>query len=133
MLRTFGKPLLLQQTQLYNNLYKPTYSFPFAKMWGEEDSRIAKWLKDRNRITKSLTAKDYEDSFDDRFMRKTYDKLGWKVPDRAPFLPANWTGKVGQLPYPAYDNVLTLKAPQSWPETGDLTRPWTFNDKTYNP
>lgn len=36
ILKTFGKPLLLQQTQLYNNLYKPTYSYPFAKMWGEE-------------------------------------------------------------------------------------------------
>ena len=133
MLKTFGKDLLLQQTKLYNNLYKPTYSYPFAKMWGEEDSRIAKWLKERNRITKALTAKDYEDSFDERFMRKTYEKLGWKIPDRAPFLPANWTGKIGQLPYPPYDNALTLKAPQPWPEPGDLTKPWTFNGKTYNP
>jgi sulfonate transport system substrate-binding protein len=133
MLKTFGKPLLLQQTQLYNNLYKPTYSYPFAKMWGEEDSRIAKWLKERNRITRALTAKDYENSFDERFMKKTYEKLGWKVPERVPFLPANWTGKIGQLPYPPYDNALTLKAPQPWPEAGDLTKPWTFNGKTYNP
>jgi len=129
MLKNFGKELLLQQTKLYNNLYKPTYSYPFAAMWGEEDARIAKWLKERNRLTKALTAKDYEASFDTRFMEKTYEKLGWKVPTRAPFLPANWSGKIGQLPYPPYANAVTLKEPQN----GDLTKPWTFNGKTYKP
>ena len=133
MLKVYGKPLLLQQTELYNNLYKPTYSFPFAKLWGEENARIAKWLKDRNRLTKTLTAKDYEDSFDVRFMTRTYDKLGWKVPAQAPFLPANWSGTIGKLPYPTYANVNTLKSPQPWPESGDLTKPWTFNGKTYTP
>jgi sulfonate transport system substrate-binding protein len=133
MLKVYGKPLLLQQTELYNNLYKPTYSFPFAKLWGEENARIAKWLKERNRLTKTLTAKDYEDSFDVRFMTKTYEKLGWKVPAHAPFLPANWSGTIGKLPYPAYANVNTLKSPQPWPEPGDLTKPWTFNGKTYTP
>lgn len=133
MLKVFGKPLLLQQTQLYNNLYKPTYSFPFAKLWGEENARIAKWLKDRNRLTKILTAKDYEDSFDVRFMTKTYEKLGWKVPNQAPFLPVNWSGTIGTLPYPAYANVNTLNRPQPWPESGDLTKPWAFNGKTYTP
>jgi ABC-type nitrate/sulfonate/bicarbonate transport system substrate-binding protein len=133
MLKVYGKPLLLQQTELYNNLYKPTYSFPFAKLWGEENARIAKWLKDRNRLTKTLTAKDYEDSFDVRFMTRTYEKLGWKVPAQAPFLPANWSGTIGKLPYPTYANVNTLKSPQPWPESGDLTKPWTFNGKTYRP
>ncbi len=133
MLKAYGKPLLLQQTQLYNNLYKPTYSYPFAKLWGEEDARIAKWLKDRNRVTKAITAADYEASFDATFMDKTYAKLGWAVPQRAPFLPANWPGKIGQLPYPEYANALTLKAPQPWPEKGDLTKAWTFNGKTYQP
>ena len=133
MLKTFGKELLLQQTKLYNNLYKPTYSYPFAAMWGEEDARIAKWLKERNRLTKALTASDYEASFDTRFMEKTYQKLGWKIPTRAPFLPPNWSGKIGQLPYPEYANAVTLKEPQLWPEASDLTRPWTFNGKTYKP
>ena len=132
-LKTFGKELLLQQTKLYNNLYKPTYSYPFAAMWGEEDARIAKWLKERNRLTKALTANDYEASFDTRFMEKTYQKLGWKIPTRAPFLPPNWSGKIGQLPYPEYANALTLKEPQRWPEVGDLTRPWTFNGNNYKP
>ena len=35
-LKSFGRPLLLQQTQLYNNLYKPTYSYPFAKLWARK-------------------------------------------------------------------------------------------------
>jgi ABC-type nitrate/sulfonate/bicarbonate transport system substrate-binding protein len=133
MLKAYGRPLLLQQTQLYNNLYKPTYSYPFAKLWGEENERIAKWLKDRNRLVRPLTAGDYERSFDTRFMDKTYDKLGWKVPARPPFLPANWPGKIGELPYPAYANVTTLNKPQPWPEPGDLVRSWTFNGKTYQP
>lgn len=133
LLKVYGRPLLLQQTELYNNLYKPTYSFPFAKLWGEENARIAKWLKDRNRLTRTLTAKDYEDSFAVQFMTKTYEKLGWTVPARAPFLPANWSGRIGQLPYPAYANVTTLKSPQPWPEAGDLTKPWSFNGKTYQP
>ena len=133
MLKAYGKPLLLQQTKLYNNLYKPTYSYPFAKLWGEEDSRIAKWLKERNRLTKALTAQDYEASFDASFMNKTYETLGWKVPQQPPFIPANWKGKIGQLPYPEYANATTLKEPQPWPESGDLTRAWTFNGKTYQP
>jgi len=123
MLKLYGKPLLLQQTQLYNNIYKPTSGYPFATLWGEENARIAKWLKDRNRVTKTLTARDYEASFDTHFMDKTYAKLGWKIPTHAPFIPANWPGKIGQLPYPPYANVTTLREPQPWPEADDLTRP----------
>jgi sulfonate transport system substrate-binding protein len=66
-------------------------------------------------------------------MEKTYQKLGWKVPAQAPFIPPNWTGKIGELPYPAYANAATLKDPQPWPEKGDLTKAWSFNGKTYHP
>ena len=55
-------------------------------------------------------------SFDTKFMDKTYEKLGWKIPTQAPFIPANWAGKIGSLPYPAYANANTLKEPQPWPE-----------------
>lgn len=133
MLKNYGRPLLLQQTQAYNNLYKPTAGFPFAKFWGEEDARIAKWLKDRNRLTKTLTAEDYERSFDPRFMTATYEKLGWKVPERPPFIPVNWGGSIGKLPYPEYPTVQTLKEPQPWPEPGDLTKPWSFDGKEFKP
>jgi ABC-type nitrate/sulfonate/bicarbonate transport system substrate-binding protein len=133
MLKLYGKPLLLQQTQLYNNIYKPTSGYPFATLWGEENARIAKWLKDRSRLTRTLTARDYEASFDTHFMDKTYAKLGWKIPTHAPFIPANWPGKIGQLPYPPYANVTTLREPQPWPEADDLTRSWAFAGKTYRP
>lgn len=133
LLKNYGRPLLLQQTQAYNNLYKPTSGFPFAKFWGEEDARIAKWLKDRNRLTRSLTAEDYERSFDPRFMTKTYEKLGWRVPERPPFIPANWSGSIGKLPYPPYPNVQTLKEPQTWPEPGDLVKAWSFDGKEFQP
>lgn len=133
MLKNYGRALLLQQTRLYNNLYKPTAGFPFAKFWGEEDARIAKWLKDRNRIVKPLTAADYERSFEPRFMQKTYEKLGWAVPERPPFIPAGWTGTIGKLPYPDYPNVQNLKQPQAWPEKGDLTKAWSFDGKTFQP
>ena len=80
-LKSFGKPLLLQQTQLYNNLYKPTYSYPFAKLWGEENARIAKWLKDRNRVTKALTAKDYEELLRDKLHGQDLRETGMEDPD----------------------------------------------------
>ncbi len=132
-LKAYGKPLLLQQTKLYNNLYKPTASYPFAAFWGQENARIATWLKGRNRLIHTLTAKDYENAFDERFMKATYQKLGWKVPAQPPFLPAGWAGTLGKLPYPAYLNVQTEKEPQQWPEPGDLTRAWAFDGKTYKP
>ena len=94
MLKVFGKPLLLQQTRFYNNLYKPTSSYPFAKMWGEE-TPASLMAEGRNRLTKELTVKDYEDSFDAGFMDKTYQKLGWAIPAQAPFIPKGWSGKIG--------------------------------------
>ncbi len=105
MLKSYGRDLLLQQTKLYNNLYKPTYSYPLAKFWGEEDGRIAKWLKERNRLVKPLTAQDFEASFDARFMEKTYEKLGFAVPSRPCFIPADWAGAIGKLPYPPYPKL----------------------------
>lgn len=133
LLKNYGRDLLAKQIKAYNNLYKPTYSFPHAEFWGKEDGRIAKWLKDRNRILRPLTSEDYAKSFDDRFMRKSYDKLGWKIPSSPAFIPSDWKGEIGKLPYPAYPNVETLREPQTWPEPGDLTRAWSFDGKTYNP
>lgn len=133
MLKNYGRDLLLQQIKLYNNLYKPTYSYPLAQFWGTEDARIAKWLKERNRIKNALTAEDYANSFDPSFMKKTYETLGWAIPTRPPFIAADWSGKVGTIPYPTYPNANTLKTPQPWPEAGDLTRPWEFDGKVYKP
>jgi len=59
------------------------------------------------------------------------ETLGWKLPAQPPFIPANWAGKVGQVPYPAYASEDTLKSPQPFPEKGDLTRPWYFAGTTH--
>ena len=123
----------MQQTELYNNLYKPTYSYPFAKLWGEENARIAKWLKERNRVTKALTAKDYEDLFDTHFMAKTYEKLGWKIRSQAPFLPANWNGKIGSFRIQPMRTPTRSRSRRPGRNPGDLTQPWTFGGKTYKP
>jgi sulfonate transport system substrate-binding protein len=55
------------------------------------------------------------------------------VPERPPFVPANWGGSIGKLPYPEYPSVQTLKEPQTWPEPGDLTKPWSFDGKEFQP
>jgi sulfonate transport system substrate-binding protein len=133
LLRHYDKALLLQQTDAYNNFYKPTSTYPFATFWGEENARIAKWLLERNRVQKQITAKDYAAAFDPRFMNKTYQKLGWTIPQRPPFISADWKGQIGKLPYPPYPNINDPKSRETWPEKGDLVRPWQFAGKTYEP
>ncbi|MBK1681415.1 hypothetical protein CKO20_13650 [Rhodocyclus tenuis] len=132
-LKNVPKTLLLQQVQEYNNLYKPTYVHPTPAFWGQENARIAQWLKQGNRLQRTLTAKDYENAFAPQFADKAFAKLGWKIPTQPAAIPKNWSGKVGQHPYPEYDTYLTLKAPQAFPEKGDLTKAWQFNGKSFKP
>jgi ABC-type nitrate/sulfonate/bicarbonate transport system substrate-binding protein len=132
-LKNVPKTLLLQQVQEYNNLYKPTYVYPTAEFWGQENERIAQWLKQGNRLTRNVTAKDYVAAFAPQFAAKSFARLGWKVPAQPPTIPADWTGKPGRQPHPEYYTYLNLKAPQAFPEKGDLTQAWEFNGKTYKP
>ena len=39
-----------------------------------------------------VTAADWHNVRRTSYMDATFDKLGWKVPDRAPFLPKDWGG-----------------------------------------
>lgn len=133
MLKQLPEPLLAQQQRNYNNLYKPTAAYPFARFWSAENARIAEFLYNNKRISKKLTAEDYFAAWDESFMKETFRKLGWKVPATPPWIPPGWTGRVGSPPYPAYYNVATLKKPQPWPQKGDLTKPWEFAGKTYRP
>ena len=134
MLRTYDKTHFVRQAKLYNNLLKPTYTYPVAGFWAEENTRVASWLQRQNaRIRRPIGAAEFEDAFDRRFIDRTYAKLGWTLPSRPPFLPRDWAGRIGDLPYPAYGNVDTMKQSQAWPEPSDLVRPWTFDGKTYRP
>lgn len=132
-LKNYSKGLLLQQVNAYNNLYKPTYIYPHAQFWGAANQQVFKWLYDHKRIERQLSANDFASAVDPSFMTKTFQKLGWAVPKQPPFIPANWSGKPDKAPYPQYLTEQDLKQPQPFPESGDLTKPWTFGGKTYAP
>ena len=132
-LKNAPRTLLTQQLIEYNNWYKPTYLYPIADFWAKENERIAKWLFDNKRLKTAFTQKDFSSVFAPQFMKSTFDRLGWKIPSVPPTVPAGWAGKLGELPYPAYDTILTMKGPQAFPERGDLTKPYTFNGQTVTP
>jgi len=97
-LSQFPQPLIEKQTLTYNNFYKPTYIYPFAKFWGEENARIASFLFANKRITLSISAPEYQAAYDESFMQATFKKLGWKVPTEPPFIPNGWRGHIGSPP-----------------------------------
>ncbi|MEP7057129.1 MAG: hypothetical protein ABI809_05095, partial [Caldimonas sp.] len=132
-LKNYSKEILLQQVHAYSNLYKPTSIYPLAEFYGQVNEPIFKWLYEYKRITRPLTGADFAAAVDERFMRNTFAQLGWAVPKTAPFLPAGWKGKASQPPYPDYSNALNTKQAQAFPEPGDLTKPWSFNGKVYQP
>ena len=132
-LRIFPRALLRHQIRLYNLLYKPTALFVHADFWAEENARIARWLRGVGRLTREITRETYLRAFQPQFMAETFARLGWKVPARPVFLPPDWKGEIGKLPYPEYYNAATLKAPQPFPERGDLVRAWWFGGKLYRP
>ncbi len=132
-LKNYSKDILLQQVRAYDNLYKPTNIYPNAEFYGQVNEPIFKWLFEYKRITRPLTAADFVGAVDPRFMTKTFDKLGWAIPKAPPYLPAGWTGKPSEPPYPAYLEPLGTKTAQAFPEAGDLVRPWSFGGRVYQP
>lgn len=132
-LRNYSKDILLQQIKAYNNLYKPTHIFPDGDFYGKVNEPIFNWLYKANRITRPLTSVDFKGAVDDRFMRKTFEKLGWSIPVRPPFIPTGWKGNPSQPPYPDYLHVLNTNAAQVFPESGDLTKPWSYGGQVYQP
>lgn len=132
-LKNFTKDILTQQTRVYNVLYKPTFVYPHAKFWGDANELIFNWLYELKRIQHPLKSADFAKSVDASFMDKTFAKLGWAVPKTPPFIPAGWKGSLDKLPYPTYVTPVNLKAPQPFPVKGDLTKPWSFGGKTFNP
>jgi ABC-type nitrate/sulfonate/bicarbonate transport system substrate-binding protein len=132
-LKAFSRAILLQQIHAYNNLYKPTYIYPHAAFWGSVNEAIFKWLHENKRTTRAMTAKDFADAVDARYMDRTFAKLGWAVPKQPPFIPAGWTGDASKPPYPDYVHAINTKTPQPFPERGDLVKPWSFGGKAYTP
>jgi ABC-type nitrate/sulfonate/bicarbonate transport system substrate-binding protein len=131
MYQRFPKATIERIVGIVNNQYKPTWFYPHREFWAIENGRVAKWLHETKRLQRLITPEMYAAIFDTRFADKTFETLGWRRPAQPPFLPANWTGRVGQVPYPDYVNEDTLQGQQLFPEKGDLARPWYFDGKTH--
>lgn len=131
MHRRLPPELVAKLVAVGNNLHKPTWFYPFRETWSKENGRVAEWLTKAGRLRRPVSAELYGSYFDTRFADKTFAKLGWKVPTVPPWIPVDWKGEVGKVPYPPYLHEDTLKHPQSFPEPGDLVKPWSFANKSY--
>jgi ABC-type nitrate/sulfonate/bicarbonate transport system substrate-binding protein len=127
----FSPEMLERLIKIVNNQYRPTWFYPHTEFWSTENARVAKWLYETKRLQKLITADRYAAVFDVRFADHTFETLGWKRPDRPPFIPPNWPGRVGQVPYPEYVNEDTYNGPQPFGEPGDLIRPWYFDGRLH--
>lgn len=111
---------------------KPTVYYPFNEpngLWPKEESRLSSWAYETDAVKKKLGVQDWQSLRRTGYMDKTFKRLGWKIPETPPFLPKDFPG-VGNLPYPRYSAAL-LDGPATFPDSGDLTKPWRFNGKRY--
>jgi ABC-type nitrate/sulfonate/bicarbonate transport system substrate-binding protein len=111
---------------------KPTAHYPFEDingLWIPLELFQADIMADAGVLRRRYTEQDFKNVFRPRYMADTFDRLGWAIPKRPPFLPSNWPGKIGHPPYPPY-GIMTL-GKQQFPEPGDLVREWTFGGTTY--
>ncbi|MGH2458293.1 MAG: ABC transporter substrate-binding protein [Chloroflexota bacterium] len=131
--QTFPSSLLLQQTNASTTLYKPTFAYPFVNFWAASGAYLTGVLAASGQVTRAIDLRAWQGLLVPQFLQATYARLGWRVPERPPWIPGDWAGRVGRPPYPPYATVETLKSPQPWPEPGDLIRPWQFAGTTYYP
>ena len=126
--------LIKKMTERYLFWPKPTVYYPFDDLegiWPKEEARISEWAFETGASKNKVTAADWQNVRRTSYMDATFEKLGWKVPERPPILSKDWSG-VGNLPYKPYAADL-LQGPVPFPEPGELTKPWTFMGKTYHP
>lgn len=111
---------------------KPTVQFPFEDtdgFWISLEQFQADAMADAGILRRKYSVADFKSVLRPAYMETTFKKLGFSMPARPPFIPANWQGKVGHPPYPPYG--LAMMGPQSFPEDGDLARDWTFGGRVY--
>lgn len=126
--------LIKKMTERYLFWPKPTAYYPFDELggiWPKEEARISEWAFETGASKNKVTAADWQNVRRTSYMDATFEKLGWKIPERPPFLSKDWNG-VGNLPYKPYAADL-LHGPAPFPEAGELIKPWTFMGKTYHP
>jgi ABC-type nitrate/sulfonate/bicarbonate transport system substrate-binding protein len=125
--------LFKDQTKKYVTLYKPSFRYVHADFWAAQDVVVAKSQFEKKRMPRELSIDEMKAAFVPEYMANALTHAGFSVPKRPVFLPEGWNGTIGKPPYPKYLNFASMTEPQPFPEKGDLTRPWTFGGKTYNP
>jgi sulfonate transport system substrate-binding protein len=113
---------------------KPTLNYPFLNAEGffiGLATYEAGVMTDAGILTRKYTTEDFLAILRPKYLGATYESLGWTIPKRPVFLPPDWKGKAGHPPYPPYG--LMYMGKQKFPDKGDLSKPWTFNNVTYNP
>jgi ABC-type nitrate/sulfonate/bicarbonate transport system substrate-binding protein len=120
--------------------YKPTWLYVWTDFEAKEMAGIAKFLSETGRTKTLVTNERYKSYFRPEFVANSFKKLGWALHDVPPSIPKGWKGEPGKPPYPVYYHWPLEKTElgkavelQPFPEPGDLTAPWYFKGKWYNP
>jgi hypothetical protein len=117
---------------------KPTWVHIYADFEAEELQGLAQFLYERGRTKALITSARIKPYFQPSFTADTFKRLGWAIPELPPVIPKGWTGKVGNPPYPKYNEWPRFEpgkeiALMPFPEPGDLIAPWYFKGKRYEP
>lgn len=126
--------LLKRDVEIHILNPKPTLNYPFKNSDGffaEIEAYQADVMTEAGVLRRRYTADDFLKLIRPEFIEKSYDKIGWQIPGRPVFLPADWAGKAGHPPYPPYGIYYLGK--QEFPQPGDLSRDWAFAGKTFAP
>jgi sulfonate transport system substrate-binding protein len=126
--------LIERDVQIHVLNPKPTRNYMFEDtegLWTPLELYQSGVMADAGVLKRRYTEADFKAVFRPKYLAETFNKLGWAVPKKAPFMPPNWAGKIGQPPYPPYGVMEMGK--QNFPGPGDLVRPWTFDSKTFKP
>lgn len=122
---------IARDAEIYVFNPKPTVNYPDPAFWIPLEVYQASVMTDAGVLKRKFTEADFAPILKPDYLANTYTKLGWKVPTKPGFLPADWKGKPSKPPYPAY-GIMQMGA-QPFPEPRDLVKSWAFNGKTYNP
>lgn len=126
--------LIARDAQVHVIDPKPTLNIPFRNargFWAPLEAVQASILTDAGILKRRFTEADFETILRPQYLIKSFQTLGWKVPEQPAFLPAGWQGRAGQPPYPPYG--LLYMGKQAFPEKSDLTQDWYFDGKKYSP
>lgn len=111
---------------------KPTLNYIFENNRGfyiDLEIFQAGIMQEAGVLKRRYSADEFKSFLRPNYLAATFKKLNWKIPDQPVFLPPNWSGKIGNPPYPDYG--LMRMGRQEFPVKGDLVGPWSFKGKRY--